>query len=50
MIAMLWFPEDSGSDGENDDNVLEIFSYEIDEQIAMLDKNLEDCVSKYCIS
>lgn len=50
MIAMVCPPEDSGSDGENDDDALEIPSYEIDELMAMLDEDLEDCVSKYCAS
>lgn len=39
MFAMEYTPEDSGSDGENDDN-LELPMCEIDELMAMLNEDL----------
>jgi len=42
MIALACPPDDSGSDGEDDD-ALEVPQYEIEELMAMLDEDLEAC-------
>lgn len=45
IIAMACPPVDSGSDGSDDDNVSEVPQQEMEELMAMLDDDLEDCVS-----
>lgn len=44
MIAMVCPPEDSGSDGDNDE-ALEVPECEINELMAMLEEDLEAYVS-----
>lgn len=46
MIAMVCPPEDSGSDGENDD-ALEVPDCEINELMAMLEEDLEAFFAMY---
>lgn len=45
MIAMVCPPEDSGSDGEDDDDILEAPQQEIEDLMAILEEELEYSVS-----